>query len=125
MQFFFLEDDNFYAGGSSHRWIQYYTTAEDVQKDAEPSSGTILTMDEFIASTSNPLAKYFLQPEESQPSFPSTGPRLELGMVKESWVEKEMRARESAFTEYGFMQYASRGYLLLSALLFRNNRVNS
>lgn len=62
-------------------------------------------MDEFIASTSNPLTMYFLQPEDSQPSFPSSGPRLELGKVKESWIEKEMRSRESAFTEYGHMQY--------------------
>ncbi|KAI8596049.1 Endonuclease/exonuclease/phosphatase [Dissophora ornata] len=60
-------------------------------------------MDEFIASTSNPLSMYFLQPEEGQPSLPSAGMRLDLGVVKESWIEKEMRARESAFTEYGFM----------------------
>ncbi|KAI7828526.1 Endonuclease/exonuclease/phosphatase [Gamsiella multidivaricata] len=97
------QDDNFYAGGSSHRWIQYYTTTEDDQKDAEQTSGSILTMDEFIASTKNPLAKYFLQSEENQPSLPSAGPRLDLGTVKENWVEKEMRARENDFTEYGFM----------------------
>lgn len=47
---------------------------------------------------------YFLQPEEDQPTLPFSPPRLELGVVKESWIEKEMRARESSFTEHGFMQ---------------------
>ncbi|KAF9191341.1 hypothetical protein BGZ50_009459 [Haplosporangium sp. Z 11] len=94
------QDDNFYAGGSSHRWIQYYTTG--VGQNA-PESGSVLTMDEFIASTPNPLAMYFLQPEEGQPTIPSAMTRLELGTVKESWIEKEMRARESSFTEHEFM----------------------
>ncbi|KAF9352760.1 hypothetical protein BGX34_011996 [Mortierella sp. NVP85] len=94
------QDDNFYAGGSTHRWIQYYTTEEDIRV---PGQESVMTMDEFIASNSNPLAMYFLQPEDSQPSFPSAGPRLKLGSVKESWVEKEMRSRESAFTEYGYI----------------------
>lgn len=61
-------------------------------------------MEEFISSTTNPLSMYFLQPEESQAIVPSSGPRLQLGSVKESWVDKEMRARESEFTEDGFMQ---------------------
>ncbi|KAF9156874.1 hypothetical protein BG015_011524 [Linnemannia schmuckeri] len=66
-------------------------------------SGSIQTMEGFISSTTNPLSMYFLQPEESQAIVPSGGPRLKLGTVKESWVEKEMRARESEFTENGFM----------------------
>lgn len=68
------------------------------------ASGSIQTMEEFISSTTNPLSMYFLQPEESQAIVSSGGPRLKLGSVKESWVEKEMRARESEFTENGFMQ---------------------
>ncbi|KAG0302421.1 hypothetical protein BGZ98_007510 [Dissophora globulifera] len=96
-----VNNGNFYAGGSSHRWIQYYTTEEGDQKI--PVSGSSLTMDEFINSTSNPLTKYFLQPEETQPSLLSTDARLDLGVVKESWVAKEMRAREGLFTEYSFM----------------------
>ncbi|KAF9567892.1 hypothetical protein EC968_003128 [Mortierella alpina] len=95
------EDDNFYAGGSSHHWVQYYTTEEDQKLPEE--HGSVLTMDEFIASSSNPLSMYFLQPEEDQPSLPFSPPRLELGVVKESWIEKEMRAREASFTEHGFM----------------------
>lgn len=95
------QDDNFYAGGSSHRWIQYYTT--DPEAHSPAASGSIQTMEEFISSTTNPLSMYFLQPEESQAIVPSSGPRLQLGSVKESWVEKEMRARESEFTEDGFM----------------------
>ncbi|CAO3567765.1 unnamed protein product [Mortierella alpina] len=95
------QDDNFYAGGSSHHWVQYYTTEED-QKVPE-GHHSVLTMDEFIVSSSNPLSRYFLQPEEDQPTLPFSPPRLELGVVKESWIEKEMRARESSFTEHGFM----------------------
>ncbi|KAF9119900.1 hypothetical protein BGW39_011838 [Mortierella sp. 14UC] len=95
------QDDNFYAGGSSHRWIQFYTKDQDAQLPAD--SGSIQTMEEFISSTTNPLSMYFLQPEESQAIVPSGGPRLELGAVKESWIDKEMRARESDFTENGFM----------------------
>ncbi|KAG0244691.1 Endonuclease/exonuclease/phosphatase [Mortierella sp. GBAus27b] len=96
------QDDNFYAGGSTHRWVQYYTVEEDVKvpgSEQEP----VMTMDEFITSTPNPLTMYFLQPEVGQPRLPSAGPRLELGRVKESWIEKEMRSRESAFTEYSYM----------------------
>ena len=63
-----------------------------------------MTMDEFITSASNPLAMYFLQPEASDSVFATTAPRLDLGLVKESWIEKEMRARESEFTEHGFMK---------------------
>ncbi|KAF9105739.1 hypothetical protein BGX29_011522 [Mortierella sp. GBA35] len=95
------QDDNFYAGGSSHRWIQFYTKDEGAQ--SAPGSGSIQTMEEFISSTTNPLSMYFLQPEENQAIVPSGGPRLELGTVKETWIEKEMRARESDFTENGFM----------------------
>ncbi|KAG0199274.1 hypothetical protein BGX28_007433 [Mortierella sp. GBA30] len=96
------QDDNFYAGGSSHHWVQYYTV-EDDQKVPDEEPASILTMDEFIASTSNPLSMYFLQPEEDQPILPFSPPRLELGVVKESWIEKQMRAREDSFTEHGFM----------------------
>ncbi|KAF9397951.1 hypothetical protein BGX21_008329 [Mortierella sp. AD011] len=96
------QDDNFYAGGSSHRWVQFYTIDETQNEEASAKDG-ILSMDEFIASTSNPLSKYFLQPEEIHMGFPYSGTRLDLGLVKESWVEKEMRARESEFTEYDFM----------------------
>ncbi|KAF9351436.1 hypothetical protein BGX26_010562 [Mortierella sp. AD094] len=96
------QDDNFYAGGSSHRWVQFYTIDETQNEEASVKE-RILSMDEFIASTSNPLSKYFLQPEESHMGFPYSGTRLDLGLVKESWVEKEMRARESEFTEYDFM----------------------
>ncbi|KAG0282208.1 hypothetical protein BGZ96_000740 [Linnemannia gamsii] len=95
------QDDNFYAGGSSHRWIQFYTTDPEARSPA--ASGSTQTMEEFISSTTNPLSMYFLQPEESQAIVPSNGPRLKLGSVKESWVEKEMRARESEFTENEFM----------------------
>ncbi|KAF9954163.1 hypothetical protein BGZ65_004210 [Modicella reniformis] len=96
------QDDNFYAGGSSHRWVQYYTIEED-PKVPGTTQESVMTMDEFIVSTSNPLTMYFLQPEDSQPRLPSAGPRLELGKVKESWIEKEMRSRESSFTEYSHM----------------------
>ncbi|KAF9281496.1 hypothetical protein BGZ68_006616 [Mortierella alpina] len=97
------QDDNFYAGGSSHHWVQYYTTEEDQKVPADEEHGSVMTMDEFIATSSNPLSMYFLQPEEDQPTLPFSPPRLELGVVKESWIEKEMRARESSFTEHGFM----------------------
>jgi hypothetical protein len=59
-------------------------------------------MEEFNASNTNPLFRYFLQPEED--SLPYFGTRLELGSVKENWVEKEMRAREREFTEYSYMK---------------------
>ncbi|ORZ23834.1 Endonuclease/exonuclease/phosphatase [Lobosporangium transversale] len=59
-------------------------------------------MDEFIASTKNPLSKYFLQPEESHPYLSSVA-RLDLDSVKGQWIDKEMRARENSFTEYSFM----------------------
>jgi len=64
-----------------------------------------MTMDEFIASASNPLAMYFLQPEAIDSFQSTTAPRLDLGLVKESWIEKEMRARESEFTEHSYMKY--------------------
>ncbi|KAF9109704.1 hypothetical protein BGX27_007295 [Mortierella sp. AM989] len=96
------QDDNFYAGGSSHKWVQFYTI-EEPQDENEHMKEGILTMDEFIASTSNPLSKFFLQPEESQIGLPYSTTRLDLGLVKESWIEKEMRARENEFTEYDFM----------------------
>ncbi|KAI1316951.1 hypothetical protein EDD11_009195 [Mortierella claussenii] len=95
------QDDNFYAGGSSHRWVQYYTT-EDGEK-TELASDSVLTMEEFMASTTNPLSKYFLQPEEDQPGIPSSAVRLDLGSVKESWIDKEMRTRENSFTEHSYM----------------------
>ncbi|GJJ76969.1 inositol polyphosphate 5-phosphatase INPP5B/F [Entomortierella parvispora] len=95
------QDDNFYAGGSSHHWIQYYTRDESNQSTADQVRG--MTMDEFIASASNPLAMYFLQPEAIDSVQATTAPRLDLGLVKESWIEKEMRARESEFTEHSYM----------------------
>ncbi|KAF9432576.1 hypothetical protein BGZ76_010600 [Entomortierella beljakovae] len=94
------QDDNFYAGGSSHRWVQYYKI-DDTPNEKELLKEGVPTMEEFISSTSNPLSKYFLQPEEG--SLPYFGTRLDLGSVKESWIEKEMRAREIEFTEYSFM----------------------
>lgn len=81
-------------------------------------------MDEFIASASNPLAMYFLQPEAADSFQSTTAPRLDLGLVKESWIEKEMRARESEFTEHSNMQYvciASRVESIYSPLSLPEN----
>ncbi|KAF9386550.1 hypothetical protein CPC16_007480 [Podila verticillata] len=100
--FIALEDVNFYAGGSSHRWVQYYTTADNI-KGKEASATPDVTAEEFIAKTSNPLALYFLQPEENQPNDPLAPPRLDISSVKEAWIEKEMRAREASFTDHQFM----------------------
>ncbi|KAF9928423.1 hypothetical protein FBU30_002381 [Linnemannia zychae] len=95
------QNDNFYAGGSSHRWIQFYT--KDLEASTSKASGSIQTMEEFISTTTNPLSMYFLQPEESQALVLSGRPRLDLGTVKENWIDKEMRAREKEFTESGYM----------------------
>ncbi|KAF9406552.1 hypothetical protein BGZ94_003065, partial [Podila epigama] len=99
---FIAQDVNFYAGGSSHRWVQFYTTAENV-KGKETLSAPEITPEEFIQKSSNPLALYFLQPEENQPNDPLATPRLDIGSVKEAWIEKEMRAREDSFTDHQFM----------------------
>ncbi|KAG0082917.1 hypothetical protein BGZ92_011245, partial [Podila epicladia] len=100
--FIALEDVNFYAGGSSHRWVQYYTTSDNV-KGKEPPATQEVTAEEFVSKSSNPLALYFLQPEENQPTDPLATPRLDISSVKEMWIEKEMRAREPSFTDHQFM----------------------
>ncbi|KAG0338106.1 hypothetical protein BG000_004551 [Podila horticola] len=99
---FIAQDVNFYAGGSSHRWVQYYTTADNV-KGKEPPATQEVTAEEFISKSSNPLALYFLQPEENQPTDPLATPRLDISSVKEAWIEKEMRSREASFTDHQFM----------------------
>ncbi|KAG0354023.1 hypothetical protein BG005_006792 [Podila minutissima] len=98
---FIAQDVNFYAGGSSHRWVQYYTTTDNV-KGKEPPATQEVTAEEFVSKSSNPLALYFLQPEENQPTDPLATPRLDISSVKETWIEKEMRAREASFTDHQF-----------------------
>lgn len=70
----------------------------------EPPATQEVTAEEFVSKSSNPLALYFLQPEENQPTDPLATPRLDISSVKETWIEKEMRAREASFTDHQFTQ---------------------
>lgn len=77
---------------------------ERIKTNLEASATPDVTAEEFIAKNSNPLALYFLQPEENQSNDPLATPRLDISLVKEAWIEKEMRAREASFTDHQFMQ---------------------
>ncbi|KAF9586194.1 Type II inositol 1,4,5-trisphosphate 5-phosphatase [Lunasporangiospora selenospora] len=96
------QDDNFYAGGNSHRWVQFYTIA-DMPMEKDVINSTPMTLEKFKASSKNPLTDYFLQPESDRPTLLDVGHRLDLGTVKEEWVEQELRKRLDSFTENHFM----------------------
>ncbi|KAG0243878.1 hypothetical protein BGW41_001067 [Actinomortierella wolfii] len=92
------QEDHFYAGGSSHRWVQYYAI---LNLHEHSDIGSSMSPDEFVELSSNPLSTYYLQPEDGYDFEAVTGTiPLDLAVVKDRWIEDELSRRESEFTEY-------------------------
>ncbi|KAF9970062.1 hypothetical protein BGZ73_007342, partial [Actinomortierella ambigua] len=92
------QEDHFYAGGNSHLWVQYYAV---LNLHEHTDIGSSMSPDEFVELSSNPLSYYYLQPEEGYHYASVTGiAPLDLGAVKDQWIEDELTRREGEFTEY-------------------------
>ncbi|KAG0249594.1 hypothetical protein DFQ27_009915, partial [Actinomortierella ambigua] len=92
------QEDHLYAGGNSHRWVQYYAVL-NLHEHTDIASS--MSPDEFVELSANPLSTYYLQPEEGYNYAAVTGiAPLDLAAVKDQWIEDELARRESEFTEY-------------------------